>query len=104
VVGVADMARRGTNNALESYPNIEKIRDAQRNAALRAGCAFWDSYAAMGGKNSIVSWAYAQPSLAAKDFCHFSNVGASFRAELLCRSLMRDLHQSEPGSKLANVN
>ncbi|MDR3296727.1 MAG: hypothetical protein LBS94_00645 [Prevotellaceae bacterium] len=104
VVGVADMARRGSSNALESYPNIEKIRNAQRNAALRAGCAFWDSYAAMGGKNSIVSWAYAQPSLAAKDFCHFSNVGATLMAELLCRSLLRDLHQSEQGSNVASVN
>jgi hypothetical protein len=90
VVGLSDMARR-SKGLLTSYPNIEKIRDAQRNAAFRAGCAFWDTYKAMGGKNSIVSWVYAQPSLASKDFCHFSGVGATLVAELMYRSFDREL-------------
>jgi len=90
VVGVADMARR-VDGVMASYPNIEKIRDAQKRAAFRAGCAFWDAYQAMGGKNAMVSWAYAQPSLAAKDFCHFSATGATLMAELLYRSLRQEL-------------
>ncbi|MDR0414075.1 MAG: hypothetical protein LBH84_01490 [Prevotellaceae bacterium] len=89
VVGVSDMARR-SNGVLASYPNIAKIRNAQRQAAFRAGCAFWDTYEAMGGKNSIISWAYASPVLATKDFCHFSNNGATLVTELLYRSFSRD--------------
>lgn len=89
VMGVADMAQR-VNGIMTSYPNIEKIRDAQRRAAFRAGCAFWDTYQAMGGRNSIVSWAYAQPSLASKDFCHFSAAGATLMAELLYRSFRQE--------------
>ncbi|MGL4957348.1 MAG: hypothetical protein ACRC9X_09255 [Bacteroidales bacterium] len=91
VVGVADMARR-VNGKMASYPNIERIRDAQKQAAFRANCAFWDSYKAMGGRNAIISWAYARPSLASKDFCHFSGDGATLMAELLHRSLMQEYY------------
>ncbi|MDR0711768.1 MAG: hypothetical protein LBF67_05445 [Prevotellaceae bacterium] len=90
VAGVSDMARR-RGGVLASYPNIAKIRNAQRQAAFRAGCAFWDTYEAMGGKNSIISWAYARPMLATKDFCHFSNDGAMLVAELMYRSFSRDV-------------
>jgi lysophospholipase L1-like esterase len=92
VVGVSDMARR-SNGVLASYPNIAKVRSAQRQAAFRAGCAFWDTYEAMGGRNSIISWAYANPILATKDFCHFSNTGATLVAELMYRSFSRDFER-----------
>jgi hypothetical protein len=92
VAGVSDMARR-SGGVLASYPNIVKIRNAQRQAAFRAGCAFWDTYEAMGGKNSIISWAYAKPVLATKDFCHFSNDGATLLAELMYRSFLRDVRR-----------
>lgn len=82
VVGLSDMARKNGLN-YESYPNIEKIRDAQRNAALKAGCAFWDLYAAMGGHNSMVSWVNAKPSLAGRDYTHFNARGAKLVAQLL---------------------
>ncbi|MDR3187800.1 MAG: hypothetical protein LBT94_01255 [Prevotellaceae bacterium] len=106
VVGVSDMARR-SGGVLASYPNIVKIRNAQRRAAFRAGCAFWDTYEAMGGKNSIISWAYARPMLATKDFCHFSSDGATLLAELMYRSFSRDVrrymaaHEAERAVSLA---
>ncbi|MDR0418928.1 MAG: hypothetical protein LBH34_01795 [Prevotellaceae bacterium] len=92
VVGVSDMARR-KNGVFSSYPNIESVRDAQKSATFRAGCAFWDAFEAMGGRNSIVSWVYAQPALASKDFCHFSADGATLIAELFHRSLRQEYRQ-----------
>ncbi|HNS31195.1 MAG TPA: hypothetical protein PKL52_11750 [Tenuifilaceae bacterium] len=87
VVGVSDMSRK-EGGRFVSYPNIEKIRDAQRSAALRAGAAFWDCYQAMGGKNSMPTWVYANPPLASKDFVHFSLRGSNIVAEMLYASLM----------------
>lgn len=87
LIGVSDMSRK-VNGQFESYPNIEMIRDAQRSAALRAGAAFWDCYRAMGGKNSMPAWAYASPSLASKDFVHFTLRGANIIAEMFYSSLM----------------
>ena len=89
VVGVSDMARKeGTTYA--SYPNIRKIRDAQRNAAFKAGCAFWDLYEAMGGNNAMVSWVRHKPALASKDYTHFTAKGARLVGEMLYNALMKE--------------
>jgi hypothetical protein len=87
VIGVSDVSRNGANG-LESYPNIELIRDAQKSAAFAAGCAFWDMYEAMGGKNSMPSWVNANPALAQKDYTHFNPVGARIIGEMFYRALM----------------
>jgi hypothetical protein len=81
VIGVSDMSIK-KGDFYETYPNIEMIRDAQKNAAFRAGCGFWDLYEAMGGKNSMPSWVFAEPPLAAKDFTHFNTAGARIVAEM----------------------
>jgi hypothetical protein len=83
VVGVNDMSQNAPNG-YQSYPNIVKIRDAQKKAAFEAGCVFWDLYEAMGGENSMPSWVFAKPPLAQKDFVHFSIGGAKIVAELFC--------------------
>jgi lysophospholipase L1-like esterase len=87
VVGVSDMSRKQGED-YESYPNIEAIRDAQRRAAFKAGCAFWDLYEAMGGKNSMPSWVLSDPPLANKDFTHFTPKGARLVSEMLYKALM----------------
>ncbi len=92
VIGVSDMSRNNRGK-YESYPNIEKIRDAQRNAAFRAGCAFWDMYEAMGGKNSMPSWVNANPSLARPDFTHFSWKGSTVIAKMFYEALMYDYNE-----------
>lgn len=88
LIGVSDMSRRESGRYV-SYPNIEKIRDAQRNAAFRAGASFWDCYKAMGGENSMPAWVYANPPLASKDFVHFTLRGANLIAEMFYSSLMQ---------------
>ena len=55
IIGLGDAARQ-VNGQYVSYPQIPKIRDAQKKAALRANCAFWDLYEVMGGNNSIINW------------------------------------------------
>ena len=88
LIGVSDMSRR-ENGEYVSYPNIELIRNAQRNAAFRAGSAFWDCYTAMGGKNSMPAWAFSTPPLASKDLVHFTLRGSNLVAEIFYSSLMQ---------------
>ncbi|PIP54050.1 MAG: hypothetical protein COX07_07430 [Bacteroidetes bacterium CG23_combo_of_CG06-09_8_20_14_all_32_9] len=87
VIGISDMSQK-TENGYESYPNIEKIRNAQKKAAFRANCAFWDFYTTMGGKNSMPSWVNANPPMAAKDFTHLSPRGAKIIAEMFYNALV----------------
>jgi lysophospholipase L1-like esterase len=89
VIGISDMSQK-TENGYESYPNIEKIRNAQKKAAFRANCAFWDFYQAMGGKNSMPSWVNADPPMAAKDYTHLSPRGAKITAEMLYNALVSE--------------
>ena len=87
VIGVNDMSKK---DGLEyvSYPNIEKIRDAQRRAAFRTGCAFWDLHSAMGGANSMASWVHNDPPLAAGDHTHLTNRGARIVGKMIYEAIM----------------
>jgi len=92
VMGISDLSRK-VNDSYESYPNIKQIRDAQKNAAFRAGCAFWDTYEAMGGENSMPEWVFADPPLARPDFIHFSNLGSKVIGEMFHNALMEGYHE-----------
>lgn len=89
VVGTTDIStKKGTEYV--SYPYLENIRDAQKRAAHKSGCAFWDAFNAMGGKNSMPSWVFNNPPLAAKDFTHLSSRGANVLAQMLHEAIMRE--------------
>lgn len=98
VLGVSDMTMMD-GGSYRSYPNIELIRDAQRNAALRAGCGFWDTYEAMGGENSMTAWAFAEPPLAQKDFTHFSYRGSMIIGQMFWNALLHEYEKFEFSQK-----
>lgn len=87
VIGVADMSVQEGDHYV-SYPNIEKVRDALKTASLESGVAYWDLYEAMGGKNSMPSWVFADPPLASSDFVHFNPEGAKIIANMFYNALM----------------
>ncbi len=87
VVGVTDMASR-TDGSLKTFPSVELVLNAQRNAALKNGAVFWDAYMAMGGEGSIIDWVNATPSLATKDYTHFTYLGAIKFGNLLASAIM----------------
>ena len=96
VVGVNDMGRR-MDGKVVSYDNVEKVRDALKDAALRAGVPFWDTYLAMGGKNSMQHWVHHDPSLARPDYTHFSFMGSKIIATLLHDAMMADYRDYAAG-------
>lgn len=61
---------------------------AQRKAALSNGAMFWDGYAAMGGKGSIIKWVNSNPPLATKDYTHFTYYGAKHFGQKLANGLL----------------
>ncbi|MGZ5243916.1 MAG: hypothetical protein ACXWEY_14730 [Bacteroidia bacterium] len=89
VIGISDVAIKDGSHYVSS-PNITLIRDAQKKAAFKAGCAFWDLYEAMGGENSMPSWVNSKPALAEKDFTHFNARGAKIIGEMIYNALMSE--------------
>ncbi|NJK85238.1 MAG: hypothetical protein HC906_03995 [Bacteroidales bacterium] len=87
VIGLADMSVKEKNRYV-TYPNLEKVKSSLKAGAIKAGAAYWDMYNAMGGKNSMPSWVFAQPPLASKDFVHFNPRGAAIVAQMFYNALM----------------
>ncbi len=80
VIGPGDMSIKEKTEYI-TYPYLEGVRDALKDATLKSGCIFWDMYEVMGGKNSMPKWVKANPPLATSDYTHFSPKGAKKIAE-----------------------
>lgn len=93
VVGVSDRSIRQGDNYITN-PNVFKLRQAQKEAALENGCIFWDLFEAMGGENSMPAWVLRDEPLANKDFIHFNNKGAEYVATMFLNALRKEYNAS----------
>lgn len=62
------------DDKMPARASIPAMVEAQHRAALANGCAFWDTYAWMGGKGSSAGW--YKRGLIVKDFQHPTSEGA----------------------------
>jgi lysophospholipase L1-like esterase len=67
--------------------SIPAMVEAQHRAARAAGCAFWNTYAWMGGKGSSLAW--QKRGLLVRDFQHPSSEGATLIARALFEAVTR---------------
>lgn len=89
-IGPADMSKR-VSGVMQTYPYLEEVRDALREASFENGCAYWDMFAAMGGRNSMPSW--VKERLAGPDYIHFTPDGAEKIAEIFTQALINDYNE-----------
>jgi hypothetical protein len=87
LIGVSDRSSN-QGGTFATMPNILLMRDAQREIAIRSQIAFWDLYAAMGGKNSMLKFVNATPPLAAKDYTHLNYGGGRKLAKKLADAVL----------------
>jgi lysophospholipase L1-like esterase len=82
-----DQARRHRGR-IRSLPTIPLIVAAQRRAALDSGCAFYDTWQAMGGLDAMRRWYKAQPRLAMGDFRHATPAGYEIIGNMFYKALL----------------
>ncbi len=72
------------------------IIEALRAAADQSGCAFFNTYEAIGGAGTIDTWARANPPLAHKDRVHMTSKGYALIADMIFEATMRayDAHKA----------
>lgn len=87
VIGPADMATK-INGQLQTWPYVEEVVQAMKEAALENGAAFWNMYEVMGGRNSMIQWVSHQPAWAASDYIHFLPLGAKRISGLFSQSFL----------------
>jgi lysophospholipase L1-like esterase len=91
VVGPLDQAKRGSDGKLTSRRMPGKLSDVQRAVSLEHGCAFFDTYRAMGGKNSMAKW--FRTGLGGGDFVHPTEEGARQIGTWLADALLAGYEQ-----------
>ncbi|MEI9959351.1 MAG: hypothetical protein WDM90_24230 [Ferruginibacter sp.] len=74
----------------KSAKGIDSLIKIQAAIAYQTGCNFYNQFETMGGKNSIVQWADAKPSLANKDYVHPNGRGADSLGVSFFRAIMKD--------------
>lgn len=85
VIGPPDRSVR-TRGGWQIYDRVDRIVEAQREAALGTGCAFWDMRAKMGGRGSMRRWVSA--GLAQSDYVHFTAAGYRLLGGAVFQDLM----------------
>lgn len=89
VMSLIDHGKRRGKRVV-TRPIVPRLVKSQRKVAKQMGCAFFDTYLAMGGKNSIGRWYRARPQLGAGDFSHPTAAGQRVIANLVYRALMKE--------------
>jgi lysophospholipase L1-like esterase len=87
IMAPMDRAERSPSGEIVTMPSIPRLVAAQRKLALATGCAFFNTYQAMGGEGSALRWYKVSPRLMAGDFTHPSRSGADRVAKVLVESL-----------------
>ncbi len=70
-------------------PALEKLIEVQRRVAGEEGCAFFNTFEAMGGAGTMGRWYHAQPRLVSADFMHPLPQGAAQVGTLLEEALVK---------------
>jgi lysophospholipase L1-like esterase len=87
VVGAPDFSDPHWRKARRIRRRAAMIRRVQRRVAAAAGCAYWDQYAAMGGRGAIHRFQRARPRWAYRDRVHLTGRGYRALGRLLYEAL-----------------
>ncbi len=88
VMSPMDRGRREMGS-IDSVPVLPRLVAMQERLAIENGCAFFNTFHAMGGPGTMGRWYRSQPRLVSSDFIHPLPAGARIVGNLLFESLMK---------------
>ena len=94
MVSVSDKSTK-IDGKLQTDPSVPLIVEAQRRVAEEMNVAFIDLYRSMGGRNSMIRWVHANPSLARSDYTHPNRRGAAKVGSIIKLYLMKEYEDSQ---------
>lgn len=87
LLGAGDKSiKRGSRFVTD--PGVPLLIKSQEKIAAETGIAFWNTFEAMGGMNSMEQWVYANPPLALRDYTHVTAQGASKIGEMIADAIL----------------
>jgi hypothetical protein len=82
-----DRAERVAGGEIVTLATIPKLVAIQERVARETGCAFFNTFEAMGGRGTMARWYEAHPRLVSADFIHPAPAGAKLVGNLLYQAL-----------------
>ena len=83
-IGPSDMST-SIDGTMQTYPMLPAVVKSLKDMANKCGIAYWDLYAAMGGRGSMAKW--VEDGLAGADYIHFTPKGARHVGHILFETL-----------------
>ncbi len=89
IMSPMDRGERNSDGEIETVPILPRIVAIQRATAAANGCAFFDTFDAMGGAGTMARWYEEHPRLVSADFMHPLPAGAARVGALLDAAIER---------------
>ena len=87
LMGVSDKSKK-KGSSFVTDPQVKELIKLQQEVVAETGIAFWNTFEAMGGENSMPKWVKSKPSYASSDFTHFNKSGADKIGEIFSKVLI----------------
>ncbi len=87
IMSPMDRGVRDARGEIVTMAKLPKLVEIQRTVAAELGCAFFNTFQAMGGEGTMASWYEQRPRLASADFMHPLPAGAKRIATLFEEAL-----------------
>lgn len=97
VMAPMDRGVRGPDGRIATQRMIPRLVEAQRVIARKEGCAFFDTFHAMGGRGTMARWYANTPRLVTGDLIHPTHAGARVVGNLLVDAILEGFGTFSPG-------
>lgn len=88
IMSPMDRGAREAGGTIGTVTTLPKLISVQAKLAAENGCAFFNTFEAMGGPGTMGKWYMAEPRLVSADFIHPMPAGARIVGTLLYQALM----------------
>ena len=83
-----DRGQRVGLDEIQTMPTIPRIVEIQKRVAAETGCAFFNTFEAMGGEGTMARWYQGQHRLVSADLIHPIPAGGRIVANVFVKELM----------------
>ncbi|MGA2878026.1 MAG: GDSL-type esterase/lipase family protein [Bryobacteraceae bacterium] len=87
IMSPMDRGQRDSDARISTVPTLPRLIEIQRQTAEEMGCAFFNTFQAMGGAGTMARWYDSTPRLVSADFTHPLPAGARKVGVLLDQAL-----------------
>jgi hypothetical protein len=97
VMSPMDRGRRDASGEIGTVPGLARVVAIEQRVARETGCAFFNTFQAMGGSGTMGRWYQAEPRLVSADFIHPLPAGARIVGQLFVNALLKGYNKYKHG-------